>query len=208
MYDVSNEFVINDIFLKYYDQLKSKFPDMNFIIVNEEQKEKVKANVTKYTNGDNWVVLIDENIIKKMAENEDCCDQIENSISTAADGMVQMVNGFANCPNVKGYGMQINYNGTAQYFAVLEKSSAAKKAQNEPKTEAKRDAKKAEAKKTAKEEMKEQFRLVEKIPSFIIKAGSANTLIQKVHDYTYETIKINVRTEEEKKIGQQFDFAV
>ena len=48
--------------------------------------------------------------------------------------------------SVKGFGMQVNDDGTASYFAVLKKSSAAQKQRIEKNAEKKKEAKKAEAK--------------------------------------------------------------
>ena len=52
--------------------------------------------------------------------------------------------------DVKGFGMQINDNGTASYFAVLKKSSADQKARIEKKAEQKKEEKKIADKKAQK----------------------------------------------------------
>ena len=74
------------------------------------------------------VVLIDEDKIERMAEDENYRKQYEAIIANAASGMSQLGSSIAATgASVKGYGMQVNDNGTATYFAVLEKSSAAQK---------------------------------------------------------------------------------
>ncbi len=101
---------------------------MNFILVSEDMKQQAKANASSYANANNMVVLIDEDKIERMAEDENYRKQYEGIIANAASGLSQLGNSIAATgANVKGYGMQVNDNGTATYFAVLEKSSAAQK---------------------------------------------------------------------------------
>lgn len=45
---------------KYYEQLKKKYGNYDFILVSRDQKENAKANAAKYANGYKTVVLIDE----------------------------------------------------------------------------------------------------------------------------------------------------
>ncbi|MFQ8902173.1 MAG: DUF6033 family protein [Lachnospira eligens] len=55
-------------------------------------------------------------------------------IANAASGISQLASSLsATGTSVKGFGMQVNDNGTASYFAVLEKSSAAQKERIEKK---------------------------------------------------------------------------
>lgn len=54
--------------------------------------------------------------------------------------------------------MQVNDNGTATYFAVLEKSTAAQKERIEKKAQEKKAEKKAEARKEAKKSRKRAVR--------------------------------------------------
>ena len=113
---------------KYYEQLKKKYSNMNFILVSEDQKENAKANAAGYANSNNMVVLIDEDKIERMASDENYRKQYEGIIANAASGISQLASSLsATGTNVKGFGMQVNDNGTASYFAVLEKSSVAQK---------------------------------------------------------------------------------
>ena len=52
---------------KYYDKLKKKFGNYDFILVSEDQKANAQANAGKYANNIKTVVLIDEDKIEKMA---------------------------------------------------------------------------------------------------------------------------------------------
>lgn len=94
---------------------------MNFILVSEDMKEQAKANAACYANANKMVVLIDEDKIERMAEDENYRKQYEAIIANAASGMSQLGSSIAATgASVKGYGMQVNDNGTATYFAVLE----------------------------------------------------------------------------------------
>ena len=102
---------------KYYDQLKKKYSNMNFILVSEDQKEYAKAQASNYANANNMVVLIDEDKIERMAEDENYRKQYEGIIANAASGLSQLGQSIAATgANVKGYGMQVNDGGTASIF--------------------------------------------------------------------------------------------
>ena len=45
---------------KYYNQLRKKFSNMDFILVSSDKKEEVQANASKYAGNSSLVVLIDE----------------------------------------------------------------------------------------------------------------------------------------------------
>ena len=205
---------------KYYDQLKKKYSNMNFILVSEDQKEYAKAQASNYANANNMVVLIDEDKIERMAEDENYRKQYEGIIANAASGLSQLGQSIAATgANVKGYGMQVN-GGTASFFAVLKKSGAAQKERIAKKAEQKKEAKKAEAKKAKKKE--EQERLENKKDSRIddnsgieededtvtITASSMEELLQKIQEYTQKYMNDDVKTDDEKKVGQQFDYSV
>ena len=203
---------------KYYDELKKKYSNMNFILVSEDMKEQAKANAAGYANANKMVVLIDEDKIERMAEDENYRKQYEAIIANAASGMSQLGSSIAATgASVKGYGMQVNDNGTATYFAVLEKSSASQRERIEKKAEQKKQAKKAEEKKTKKE--KEQERLdklkdKDKTSSskddntITITASSPEELLEKVKEQVQWDKSDTMLTDDEKKIGQKFDFSL
>ena len=45
---------------KYYDQLKKKFSNMDFILVSADMKEEAEANAGKYGSNKSLIVLIDD----------------------------------------------------------------------------------------------------------------------------------------------------
>ncbi len=202
----------------YYEQLKKKYSNMDFILVSRDQKETAKAQAGSYANANKMVVLIDEDKIERMAQDETYRKQYEGIIANAASGISQLGSKLSSTgANVKGYGMQVNDNGTASYFAVLEKSSAAQRERIEKKAAEKKAAKKADAKKAEKEKQKERLEKSHKDKTSIndddddevtITASSMEELLQKVQDYMQMDRSDNVQSESEKMVGQKFDYSV
>ena len=214
---------------KYYSQLKAKYSNMDFVLVSEDMKSAAQAQAGSYANKNRMVVLIDEDKIERMAEDEDYRNKYEGLIAMAQNSMPQMKSAFGNSSNVKGYGMQVNDNGTSTFFAVMEKSSTEQSERIQKKVAEKRAAKKAADKKAAKEEAEERIREnreknqevgsdEEEFKDLfgeyknsnveIITASSVEELIRKVEDYTFAMRSDNVLTEQEKKVGSNFDFSI
>lgn len=203
---------------KYYESLQKKFDNMDFILVSKDQKEQAKANAAAYANPNKMVVLIDEEKIEKMAEDEKYRNQIEGLIANSTSKLAELKNQVdASGANVKGFGMEIDDKGNAQYFAVLEKSSAAQKERIEKHAAQKREAKKADEKKAHKKEEKERLEKSrgnkdkvkkEESETVTLTASSMDDLLKKISDQNQLWMSDNVQTEEEKNVGGQFDFSV
>lgn len=219
---------------KYYEELKKKYHNMDFVLVSADQKEYAKANAAKFANPAKMVVLIDEDKIERMATDESFRKQYEGVIANATNGLSQMKAQMASTgANVKGYGMQVNDDGTSSFFAVLKKSSADQKARIEKKQAEKKAEKKAEAKraeKKAKEERMEEARAnrtdknskpdrtdehanrKDKIDDWndedtvTITANSIEELMQKIGDFAQTDLANSVQTDAEKMLGQHIDF--
>ncbi|MGN0142179.1 MAG: DUF6033 family protein [Roseburia sp.] len=202
---------LSDKAQKYYEQLKSKFSDMDFILVSSEEKDRAEANASRYAAPGKTVVLIDEEKIEKMAEDEAYREKYEGIITNARTQIAQMKSGLTDS-GVKSYGIKINDNGTASYFAVVDKSLAAQKERIEKKAEEKAQEKK-EAAKEAKEEARE-IQLKEarelrkehgKTELVTVTASTVEELIQKVKDVSFASRSDYVQTDAEKQVGQHFD---
>lgn len=203
---------------EYYEKLKNKYSNMDFILVSADKKEQAKAQASNYANANKMVVLIDEDKIERMADDENYRRQYEGIIANAASGISQLKSSLASTgAAVKGYGMQVNDDGTASYFAVLEKSSKAQKERIEKKAAQKKEAKKAEARKAAKKEKEEKLKEASKekkaeeskdSDTVTITASSIDDLIKKVQDQLQMFKSDDVLTESEKKVGQKFDFSI
>lgn len=200
---------------KYYEQLKKKYSHMDFILVSMDKKEEAKANAGKYAKANRIVVLIDTEKIEKMASDENYRKQYEGIISGATAQLSQMKESLgSNADSVKTYGMQVNDNGTASFFAVVDKSLAAQKKRIE-KNAAKKAEEKKQSEKAAKEKRAEKKRAENssktdtenKVEDTVtVTASSIEELIQKINNILYAEMSDNVQTEKEKQIGQNIDF--
>lgn len=102
---------------KYYEQLKKRYGNYDFILVSRDQKENAKANAAKYANGYKTVVLIDEDKIEQMATDEKFRKQYEGILSGAAAQIQQLKTSLQSSgAQVKGFGMQVNDGGTLSFL--------------------------------------------------------------------------------------------
>lgn len=206
---------------KYYERLKKKYGNYDFILVSEDQKANAQANASKYANNIKTVVLIDEEKIERMATDENYRKKYEGVLSGASTQLAQLKSSMEKSgANVKGYGMQVNDGGTASFFAVMKKSSAAQKARIEKTAEKKKTEKKAAEKKAEKK--KEEARLektrasknekvndedsIDDEETITITANSIEELMKKISDYTFAERSDSVQTDSEKMVGQHVDF--
>ncbi len=199
---------------KYYEQLKKKYSNMDFILVSMDKKEEAKANAGKYAKANRMVVLIDTEKIEKMASDENYRKQYEGIISGAAAQLSQLKTSLgSNAESVKTYGMQVNDNGTASFFAVVDKSLAAQKKRIE-KNASKKAEEKKQSEKAAKEKRAEKKRAENSSKTdtgnktedtVTVTASSITELIQKINDVLYAEMSDNVQTEKEKQVGQNLD---
>lgn len=162
---------------KYYEELKKKYQDMEFILVSENKKDDVQANAGRYAamSDKETVVLIDEEKIERMAEDEAYRSKYEGIIQNASSQLSEMSKKLADSgASVKTVGMQVNDNGTATLFAALQKERIDKKQH-------------------------------ESDDIVTITANSLEELVQKVSDYMFMAKSDTVQTEAEKMVGQSFD---
>ena len=213
---------------EYYNQLKTKYGQYDFVLVSSDEKENARANAGKYANNIKTVVLIDEEKIEKMATDSNYRKQYEGILS----GATQQINKIKataakNGANLKGVVMQVNDDGTASYFAALKKTSDAQKTRIEKQSEEKKADKKAEQKKKEKklkekqeiEKLKEK-RELEKLKDkkaeksetenreevVTLSSDSLDGLLKKIEEYGFNERSNSVLTDSEKQIGQNIDF--
>lgn len=206
---------LSDDAKRYYDQLKKKFGNYDFILVSKDEKENAKANASKYANSIKTVVLIDEEKIEKMATDKNFRKKYEDILSGASAQLQQLKeSAMKSGLNVKGFGIQINDNGTASYYAVLKKSSAEQKARIEKKAEQKKAEKKeadkkaqkkAEEKRVEKSHTKETSK-ADTDDEEVISANSLEDLMKKLEEYAFDDRSNNIITENEQMVGQHIDF--
>lgn len=198
---------------KYYEELKKKFSNMDFILVSDDMIDQAKQNSASFANPHKTVVLISEEKVERMATDETYRKQYEGIIMNATAQLSQMKQGFESTgANVQGYGIQVDDNGTASYFAVLKKSAAAQKeriAEQAAEKKAKEKAADKKAEEKAKQEHLAEARKENKAEDVtVISASSVEELLQKISDYTFAERSNSVQTPEEKMVGQHFDFQI
>ena len=196
---------------KYYEQLKKKYGNMDFILVSKDMKAAAQAQAGSYANKNKMVVLIDEEKIERMAEDENYRKKYEGIISGATSQMQQLKKSLTSSgAKVKGYGMQVNDGGNASFFAVIDKSyeaqrkRIAKKA--EQKAEDKKKAQKEERDKRA-EEARTQKGDKAKEDLVTVTASSIDELINKINNTLFAAMSDNMETEAEKRVGHNFDYS-
>lgn len=216
---------LSDKAMKYYEELKKKFGNMDFVLVASDKKQEAEAMKGGLSTPTGMVVLIDTDKIEQMAEDKDFRAKYESIISNASKQMFQMKNNLVKKgTNVKTFGMTVNDGGNASFFAVVDKSLSAQKKRIEKKREQKAEAKKADAKKAEKKKEKEKLEAQRKeagkvsddesffkdMPESyeVIQADSWSDLENKIEDVYMQELTNQVRTGEEMKVGQNMDYSV
>ena len=195
---------------KYYEELKSKYKDMDFILVSKDMKEAAKANAGKYANPNKMVVLIDEEKIERMAADEQFRKQYESVSASAQKKLPQLQQALGNSANVKGFGMQVNDDGRASFFAVMDKSFRTQaerlEKQRAKKKEEKKEAEKKAEKKQREEKLEEKRLNKKESGEEILTADSIEELKKKIEDYNYSQMADTVKLDSEKYLGTVIDF--
>lgn len=209
----------------YYNQLKGKFHNMEFIAVSKDMKAQVQANAAAYGNANKMVVLIDEEKLERMATDESFRKKYEGIIAMSQTKMAEAKNSLTSSgANVKNFGMSVDSNGKESFFATVEKSQDLQKKRIEKKAAEKKEQKAKEKKKAEKEAREERLQKAkdkktdktvdEEDPQNIddgkeyvtIEAKSMDELLSKVQKYSYSEALNRVFTDSERMVGGHVDF--
>lgn len=208
---------------KYYEQLKAKYGNYDFILVSKDQKANAEKNAAQYANKNKTVVLIDDEKIEKMASDPEYRKKYENILSGAKSQLAQLAKSLGNTAGVKGYGIKVNDNGASSFFAAVDKNASANyKAQQKrqaKKTAEKKEAKKKAAKKEQEERLeklrdksrggkvdRDDYEISEDEDIEIVSANSIDELIKKIQDMNYASMSDHVMTDAERALGGHFDY--
>lgn len=192
----------------YYEELKEKYSDVEFVLVSEDQKSTAKETAANINSSKSMIVLISEDEVEQMASDENVRaknEQIITDAKTQMPGLIEQLKESGT--NVKSFGMEFDDNGTATYFAVVDKSMSAQKERIESNLAEKRAEKKADAKEANTERL-QNLRNGSKEELTTVTASSMEALIQKIQTNAYESRANYVMTAQEKMIGQGFDFSI
>lgn len=220
------EVKLSDKAKDYYDKLKSKFHNMEFIAVSKDMKGQVQQNAAAYGNANKMVVLIDEEKLERMAEDESFRKKYEGIISMSQAKLTEAKNSLATSgANIKNFGISVDVNGNETYFATVEQSLDAQKKRIERKAAEHKEQRAAEKKKAAKQAEQERIqkgreeRKAEKSgekrasvekkeekEQLTFEADSMEELLAKVSSYSFDHASERVLADEEKLIGAHVDF--
>lgn len=220
--------VLSDKAKKYYEQLKAKYSNMDFILVSPEQKEEAESKKGMYQSSKELIVLIDSDKIEKMAEDEEYRAKYEGILSNATSQLSQMKDSLGSkADSVSSFGMTFDDNGNASFFAVVDKSLAAQKERIADKKEAaveekkkaqkKTQEKRAEERKADRADKNKKMDSADKTNSkekssdadkVTVSASSWEELLKKIDNVIYESRADSVLTKEEKAVGQSFDYSI
>ena len=210
----------------YYDKLKSKFHNMEFIAVSKDMKAQVQQNATSYGNANKMVVLIDDEKIERMATDESFRKKYEGIIAMSQNKMAAAKNSLTSSgASVKNFGMSVDSDGKESFFATVGKSQDIQKKRIEKKAAEKKEQKIRDKKKAEKKERDERIRkakdrygenatvsdeeteVLEKAEGFVtIEADSMDELLSKVQDFSYNSISSRVKADVERVLGTKVDF--
>ncbi|WP_022763342.1 DUF6033 family protein [Butyrivibrio sp. AD3002] len=209
----------------YYNSLKSKYHNMEFIAVSKDMKAQVQQNAASYGNANKMVVLIDEEKLERMATDESYRKKYEGIIAMAQTKMSEAKMGLASSgASVKNFGMSVDSNGKESFFATVNKSSDLQKKRTEKKAAEKKAQKlqeKKKAEKKAQEERiqkardkkaekadtdKEETEITDNEEYVTFEADSMDELLSKVQTYSYNNASGKVMTQAEQMVGTKIDF--
>lgn len=136
----------------YYNKLKSKYHNMEFVAVSKDMKAQVQANAAAYGNANKMVVLIDEEKLERMATDESFRKKYEGIIAMSSTKMAEAKNSLTSSgASVKNFGMSVDSNGKESFFATVEKSQDLQKKRIEKKVAEKKEQKAREHKRAEKQ---------------------------------------------------------
>lgn len=203
---------LSDKALKYYEQLKRKYSNMDFILVSPEMKAEAERNKGMFSSGKELLVLIDSDKIERMAEDEEYRKKYEGILAGATAKVQQMKLSLgANASRVSSFGMTIDDHGNASFFAVVDKSLALQRERIAEKREENAKAKKEEAKKAEKKKEEERLsesRNTDSSDKVTVTADSWDELLKKIDNVIMSDMADNMLTEQERQVGRNFDFSL
>lgn len=197
---------------KYYEKLKAKYANMDFILVSPDKKEEAERNKGMYASSKELLVLIDSDKIERMAEDEEYRAKYEAILSNATSQVNQMMQSLGkNGERVSSIGMTFDDHGNASFFAVVDKSLAKQRERIEEKKAEAREEKKEAAEKAAEKRTKKRKDAVEerhKEDYVTVTASSFEELLKKIDAVLIESRTDSVMTDAEKAVGGKFDYSI
>ena len=140
----------------YLKELKSKYGNMDFVLVSKDMIGTAKNQAASYGNPNRMVVLIDEEKIERMAADEKFRQKYEAIISQAQSKTPQLRAAVFQNPNIKSIGINVLDNGAGSFMAACAKNTTSANKSLEEKRAAKKAEKKAAEKKAEKKKVEKK----------------------------------------------------
>ena len=107
----------------YYEELKAKHGDVEFVLVDSANIATAKEQAANIQSNKGMIVLISEDEVEQMATDKNIRDKNEKLITDAKAQMPDLLAQLKkSATDIKFFGMEFNDDGTASYFAVLDKA--------------------------------------------------------------------------------------
>ena len=196
---------------KYYDKLRAKYSNMDFILVSSAMKDEAERNKGMYQSSKELLVLIDEDKIEQMAADENIRKKYEGILDNAVMQLNQAKKCLgSNANGVKSYGMTIDDHGNASFFAVVDKSLAKQRDRIEQKRAERAEDKKEAAKEAAEKraEGKKDGPDGNSGNYVTVTANSWSELFRKINNIMTTGYEDPHMTRQEKALGQNFDYTL
>lgn len=186
------------------ERLKKKYGNMDFIVANydsEEEAQKYLAGGTK-----EYSVLLEPEVLEEMAADQDAEKKYTGIIEDATAQLADMKSELDEEDGVTRMGVTIGKDGSASYFAELEKSGEKQKeriekSKAEKKEKAAKD-KKAKEKKAEEERLRGTGEYAGKTKSTMVRADSAEELLKQIRNVDWDAIPYRQR----EAVGGIIDF--
>ena len=194
---------------KYYEQLKAKYSNMEFILVSPDKKEEAERNKGMYASSKELLVLIDSDKIERMAVDEEYRAKYEAILSGATAQVSQMKQELGtNASQVSSIGMSFDDHGNASFFAVVDKSLAKQRERMEEKRAEAVEERKEAAKEAAEERLEKKKEESKKTDCVTVTASSWEELLKKIDAVIFAERADSVMTDSEKQVGQSIDYSI
>ena len=207
---------LSDTAKEYYKELKSKFHDMDFIVVSKDMKDRVQQNAAAYGTAGRTVVLIDNEKLERMATDESFRKKYEGIIKMAQTQLSEAKNSLSGSgASVKNFGMSVDENGNTKFFATIENMTKQQKARIEKQAEERREQRVKERRQHEKEAREARLEHAREANAaeeadereyVTFEADSFEDLLAKVNAFVYNNASANVMTESEKMLGTAIDY--
>lgn len=194
---------------KYYEQLKAKYSNMEFILVSPDKKEEAERNKGMHASSKELLVLIDSDKIERMAVDEEYRAKYEAILSGATAQVSQMKQELGtNASQVSSIGMSFDDHGNASFFAVVDKSLAKQRERMEEKRAEAVEERKEAAKEAAEERLEKKKEESQKTDCVTVTASSWEELLKKIDAVIFAERADSVMTDSEKQVGQSIDYSI